>query len=82
MSKQKPFKADIKNFYTSQIEDVALFSFVYGVQHFLPAIQTKTLIESFKELFDLSEDEYPTQCAITNYQTMKNKFLKLDRKVE
>lgn len=82
MSKQKPFKTDIKTFYNSQAEDLLLFAFVSGVQHFLPAIQTKTLIESGKEFFNLSEDEYPTQCAITNYQTMKNKFLKKDRTIE
>ena len=79
MPKEKPFKCDMRAFYKSQTEDIAMFSFVYGVQKFLPAIQTKTLIESFKEYFDLTEDDYPSECAIVNYQTMKAKFLKKDK---
>ena len=49
MPKEKPFKCDMRAFYKSQTEDIAMFSFVYGVQKFLPAIQTKTLIETFFE---------------------------------
>jgi len=79
MPKEKPFKLDIKQFYKSQAEDVALFAFVYGVQKYLPAIQTKRLIESFMREFNLTEDEYPSDCALTIYQNMKNKFLSKDK---
>lgn len=78
MPKEKPFKLDFKAFYKSQSEDIALFSFIYGVQHFLPGVKTQTLIESFKECFDLSEEDYPSECALTNFQTMKRKFLGLN----
>jgi hypothetical protein len=75
MPKEKPFKLDIKAFYKANAEDLLLFAFISGVQHFLPAIQTKTLVESFKEQFNLSEEDYPSDCAIQNFQTMKKRFL-------
>ena len=77
MPKEKPFKLDFKSFYKANAEDIALFGFVTGVQHFLPAITTKTLIESFKNRFGLSEDDFPSESAADCFTQIQNKFLDL-----
>lgn len=82
MPKEKPFKANFKAFYKAQAEDIAMFGFIYGVQHFLPAIQTKTLIESFKQCFNLEDDDYPSDCAASNFTVIQNKFFGLHKSEE
>ena len=58
MPKEKPFKLDIKQFYKSQAEDIAMFAWVTGIQNHLPAVQSQTAIESFKKAFDLIDGGY------------------------
>jgi len=79
MPKEKPPKVSIKAFYKSQAEDIFMFGFIYGVQKYLPAFTTRRLIEDFKKELGYSEDDYPTDCASTNYTVMKKRFFDLGR---
>ena len=74
MPKEKPQKISIKAFYKSQAEDILMFGFIYGVQKYLPGYTTKRLIEDFKKELGYSEDDYPSDCAATNYTVMKRRF--------
>jgi len=64
-------------FYVSEIVDVALFTYVFGLQRGIPSITIMRAVELFLEDMDLSEDEYPLDQAYRTWYRMHKKYVKL-----
>jgi len=79
MRKEKPFKTVIPKLYKRAAEDLLLYAYVTGVQRALPDVSTKKAIELFMKEFDLSESDYPYNCAYTTFGRIRKEHYVLQK---
>ena len=77
MSKQKPFERVIPAMYKKHAIDLLLFAYVCGFQRGRPGDNYKNMINCFLKDFDLSEDDYPIECALITYRRLRKDYFNL-----
>jgi hypothetical protein len=69
MSKPKKIIINIQRLLRYDKLDALMFGYVMGVK-ILPSVTTRKAIEMFMSDFNLTEDDYPLDCAISQFSRM------------
>jgi hypothetical protein len=77
--KQKPALKPIQSLFKKNALDLILFGFVQGAKKYIPSASIIDLVDGFSEEYNLNEDEYPSESAMTTYNRMLNDFINLKR---
>ena len=75
MPKEKPIEGSIKNFYKKRAIDLCMYGYVQGFTDALPAVTIREAVCFWMRKYNISEDDYPMDTAVSNYSRIKQDFI-------
>lgn len=78
MTVRKPALTPVQKLYQRQAIDLLMFAYVQGCTDLIQTISIEVAIDKFRKRYNLTEDELPTESALTTYQRIKKEYLQID----
>jgi len=77
MPKKKKFYVNLPRLLIHESLDLIFFGYLMGTKDILPSVEIRRMAEMFMDTFNLSEDDYPLDYAMTNYYRMFKKYVEM-----